>query len=135
MFISVTCAGVVIGSADLEPAAGLAHATLDAGPGYAIAAAAARALGERLRRTQYWSALQGDFAASVARDWEGDRLALEDDLGRELAVNNIAIIEYPATAREIPIRLVADFRPDLARVEALLRSIDPAGGGRTRPAA
>ena len=134
MFVSVTCAGVVIGSADLEPAEGLAHATLDAGVGYAIATEAARALGEQLRRTQYWSPLQGDFAASVARAWEGDRLALEDALGRELGVNNIAVIEYP-TPRPIPIRLVADFRPDLARVEALLRSIHPAGGGRTRPAA
>jgi hypothetical protein len=62
-------------------------------------------------------------------------LALEDDIGRELGVNNIVLVEYATRLNAPALCIVADFRPDLARVEALLRTIGPGGGGQTRPAA
>ena len=105
----------------------------DAG-GYPFAAAAAQALGHELSRTQFWLAVNGDFADEAASRWSGDRLALEDLTGRELGVNNLVVVEFPAPVGGSAIRVVADFRPDMARVEAFLRTISP-GGGRTRPAA
>jgi hypothetical protein len=134
MRVNVTCSGIVIGSAEFVPASGLAHAALEPGPGYAFAAAAARALGRDLNRTELWSSTRGDFADAAASRWSGERLALEDLVGRELGVNNLVVVEFPAPLGGAAIRVVADFRPDMARVEALLQSIGP-GGGRTRPAA
>jgi len=134
MRVNVTCAGIVIGSAEFVPASGLAHAVLEPGPGYAFAAAAAQALGRDLSRTQIWLATNGDFADEAASRWSGERLALEDLVGRELGVNNLVVVEFAAPEGAAVIRVVADFRPDMARVEALLQSIGP-GGGRTRPAA
>lgn len=135
MHVRVTCAGIVIGMAEFEPASGLPHATLDVEPGYSFAAAAARELGHEFGRTQFWSPISGDFADEAARRWSGDRLALEDLTGRELGVNNIVVVEYQTRVGGEPrVTVVADFRPDLARVEALLRTVG-SGGGRTRPAA
>ena len=134
MRVNVTCAGVIIGAAEFVPASGLAHAPLEPGPGYVFAAAAAQALGRDLSHTQSWLSASGDFADEAARRWSGDRLALEDLVGRELGVNNLVVVELPATVGGAAIRVVADFRPDMARVEALLQTIGP-GGGRTRPAA
>ena len=131
MDVWVTCGGVVIGFAEFEPAEGLAHAPLEASAGYGIAAAAAQELGRQFGHSQYWSPLAGDFADDAASRWTGGRLALEDDGGRELGINNIVVIEFPTSE----IRVVADFRPDLARIEALLRSIGHGGGGSARPAA
>jgi hypothetical protein len=135
MHVWVTCSGVVIGSADFEPAEGLAHTQLLTDFSYSLASAAAQELGYQFRRTQFWSPLAGDFADEAVARWTGGRLALEDDLGRELGVNNIVLIEFPILVDPPVVRIVADFRPDLARVESLLRSVGPGGGGRTRPAA
>ena len=134
MRVRVTCAGIIIGSAEFVPASGLAHAPLEPESGYPLAAAAAQALGHELSRTQFWLAVNGDFADEAASRCSGDRLALEDLTGRELGVNNLALVELPALVGGSAIRVVADFRPDMARVEAFLRTIGP-GGGRTRPAA
>jgi len=134
MHFRVTCAGIVIGTAEFVPAAGLAHAPLEPGPGYPFAAAAAWALGQDLGRRQFWPRTAGDFADEAAARWTGERLALEDVTGRELGVNNLVVVEFPAGMGGATITVVADFRPDLARVEAFLRTVGP-GGGRTRPAA
>lgn len=135
MRVRVTCAGIVIGTAEFLPPTGLAHALLEPGPGYPFAAAAAQALGRELsRRRLFWPATAGDFAGEAASRWTGDRLAIEDETGRELAVNNLVVLELPTGAGARLIKVVADFRPDLARVAALLRPVGP-GGGRTRPAA
>ena len=130
----VTCAGIVIGTAEFLPATGLAHALLEPGPGYSFAAAPAQALGREFCRTQFWPHRAGDFADEAAARWTGDRLALEDVTGQELGVNNLVVLEFPEGVGEPAIRVIVDFRPDLARVEALLRTVGP-GGGRTRPAA
>lgn len=134
MHVRVTCAGIIIGAAEFVPASGLAHAPLEPASGYPLAAAAAQALGRELSHTQFWLAVNGDFADEAASRWSGDRLALEDLTGRELGVNNLVVVEFPALVGGSAIRVVADFRPDMARVEALLQTIGP-GGGRTRPAA
>lgn len=134
MRVNVTCAGIIIGAAEFVPATGLAHAALEPAPGYLFAAAAAQALGHDLSRTQPWLSIHGDFADEAASRWRGDRLALEDLVGRELGVNNLVVVEFPAPVGGTATRVVADFRPDMARVEALLQTIGP-GGGRTRPAA
>lgn len=133
--VRVKCAGVVIGVAEFDPADGLAHAHLTPNIGYEIAAAAAQELGQEFTHTQFWSPILGDFADEAAGRWRGERLALEDEMGRELGVNNIAVLERPIEASTPDLRIVADFRPDLARIEALLRTVGPGGGGQTRPAA
>ena len=133
--MNVTCSGIVIGAAEFVPASGIAHAPLEPGPGYVFAAVAAQALGRDLSRTQFWLPTNGDFADEAASRWSGERLALEDLVGRELGVNNLVVVEFPALVGGAAIRVIADFRPDMARVEALLQSIGPGGGGRTRPAA
>jgi len=132
--VNVTCAGIIIGAAEFVPASGLAHAALDPAPGYLFAAVAAQTLGCDLRHTQPWLSIDGDFADEAASRWTGDRLALEDLVGRELGVNNLVVVEFPAPIGGSAIHVVADFRPDMARVEALLQTIGPVGG-RTRPAA
>jgi len=133
MKVRVTCAGVIIGTADFEPAEGVSHASLTPSAAYSLTATAARDLGEQFARTQFWSPVQGDFADEAAARWVGGRLALEDEIGRELGVGNIVILEQPLVGARA-LTVVADFRPDLARVEAFLRTVGP-GGGRSRPAA
>lgn len=135
MRVRVTCSGVLIGFAEFEPPDGLAHTVLSPAPGYALASAAAQVLARDLAKTQRWRVYEGDFADIAAARWEGGRLALEDETQRELGVTNIVVLEYPPIGEHAPVtRIVADFRPDLARVEALLRTL---GGpaGRDRPAA
>ena len=66
MLVRVTCSGIEIGTAELGPAEGLAHAKLVPGPGYNIAVEAARAMGWELALRQYWSPLDGDFADIAA---------------------------------------------------------------------
>ena len=133
MRVRVTCAGVLIGAADFQPGEGVAHAPLTPSAGYQLATAAARALGEQFARTQFWSPAVADFADEAAARWTGERLALEDEVGREQGVANVVVLERPLVgARSITV--VADFRPDAARVEAFLRTVNP-GGGRSRPPA
>jgi hypothetical protein len=93
----------------------------------------ARSLGVQFATTQFWLPPDGDFADVAGARWEGARLALEDLTGRELAVNNIVVLEgLPADPDDGPVRVVADFRSDLARAEARLRSTRTGDGGRTR---
>ena len=135
MLVRVTCAGGPIGTARFDLAQGLAHAPLAPTAGYALVAAASRALGREFAVTRFWSPVSGDFADAAASRWEAGRLALEDATGRELGVNNVVVLEGPpGDADGNLVRVVADFRPDLARVEAFLRTLDR-GGGRSRPAA
>jgi hypothetical protein len=137
MLVRVTCGGVLVGTARFDPPDGLAHATLVPSVGYGLVSVAAQKLGRQFATTQFWSPLDGDFADVAATRWEGGRLALADDTGRELGVNNIVLLEGPpGDADGNLVRVVADFRPDLARVEAFLRTLDRRDdGGRTRPAA
>lgn len=137
MRVRVSCAGIDIGEAEFEPAEGVAHARLVPAAGYAIAQDAARRAGLAISHTQHWSPLAGDFAdAAASLLWTGDRLALTDELARELGVASVVVLERPeARAVEPLVTVVADFRPDLARVEAFLRTLDGGGGGRARPAA
>jgi len=75
MLVRVTCAGVQIGSASLDPSPGLAHARLFPTAGYVLAASAAQVLGYQLVLTRYWPAFAGDFADAVAARWQGGPLA------------------------------------------------------------
>ena len=136
MFVRVVCAGVTVGTADLEPAAGLAHGPVRPTRGYALAAPHAQVLGRQFTHTQFWSPVAGDFADDAAARWPGGRLALQDVDGRELGVSNVVLLDYSEAAAELGIvRLVADFRADVSRVEALLRPYNRGGGGSSRPAA
>ena len=122
--VRVTCAGVEIGTAEFRAPNGLAHERLVTGPHYAIAFDAARRCALALSHTQHWSPRNGDFAAYFAEQWEGGRLGLEDELGREFAVNSLVVIDHPRDV-SAEVILVADFRPDLARVEAFLSAAAP----------
>lgn len=135
MLVRVTCDGVVIGTADFQLADGLAHAPVTPAAAYVLADSAARSLGRQLARRQYWTAIRGDFACVAAARWEGGRLALEDMTGRELCADNIVVVERPpGVPGERTVRVVADFRSDVARVQARYRS-DPDCNERNRPAA
>ena len=135
MFVRVTCAGVVIGTAHFDPPQGLAHSPLSPSSEYTIAGNAARILGQYLDGRRVWSG-EGDFADAFAASWAGGRLALEDLTGRELGVANIVVIEgNPARLGGTAVRVVADFRSDLARVHSRIRPRAAGDGTRTRPAA
>ena len=135
MFVRVTCAGVIVGTAEFDPPTGLSHAVLDATAGYACAALFARRMADRLSMSTHWASPSGDFGAAVASEWEGGRLALVDETGRELAVNGIVLVEG-LFGESAAVQVVADFRPDLARMSAIIRPNGRTGGlGRTRPAA
>jgi hypothetical protein len=123
MIVRVTCAGVLIGTARFGSPSGLAHAPLYPSNGYPIAAGAAQTIGEELTLRRLWSPSNGDFADVVAAQWQGGRLALQDLMGREVAVDNLVVLEPPFGGRYL-VHLVADFR-DVARV----------GSRSTRPAA
>jgi hypothetical protein len=112
MLVRVTCAGVLVGTAELDNLQGLSHALLETTEGYASASATACRLARGFATTRLWSPRDGDFARIVAERWDGDRLALEDDTGRELQVNNIVLLEGLPSDRPTAVRLVADFRVD-----------------------
>jgi hypothetical protein len=110
MLVRVTCAGALIGTAEFDAPHGVAHASLVRSPAYDIVSPAARFLARSLAHTQ--CCCRGrDFAGIAARRWKGGRLALEDEMGRELAVNNVVIVEsVRGGPGEAAIRVVADFR-------------------------
>lgn len=139
MLVRVTCGGVLIGTATFDPPEGVAHAPLSPTRAYVLASVPARSLGAELGATQLWLPQDGDFADTAAARWArwgGARLALEDMTGRELAVSNILVLEgLPGAPGESTVRVVADFRSDLARAEARVRSAHSGPGTRTRPAA
>jgi hypothetical protein len=135
MLVRVTCAGVVIGTAQFDPPRGLAHASLWPTADYGLASHAAQTLGRQFARTQCWSPRDGDFAGAVAARWQGGRLALEDMAGREVAVNGLVILDgLPGGPGDTTVHVVADFRAGLAAVGAPVAA-RAGGGGRTRPAA
>ena len=116
MLVRVTCAGILIGTADFDAPVGLAHAALSPTLGYPIAGQMAKALGEELAETRVWSVGAGDFADALARRWNGGRLALQDITGGELAVASVVVLEWPMGPRVV--RVVADFRVNAAQVGA-----------------
>ena len=118
MLVRVTCAGALIGTAEFDPPQGVAHASLVRTQGYDVVSPAARSLARALAHTQCCCGGR-DFADVAATQWEGERLALEDETGRELAVSNVVVIEgIAAGPGESAIRVVADFRQDPARSAA-----------------
>jgi hypothetical protein len=136
MVVRVTCGGILSGTAHFDPPEGVAHAPLSPTRAYVLASPAARSLGSQFASTQFWLPSDGDFADVAAARWDGARLALEDTTGRELAVNSILVLDgLPGAPGESTVRVVADFRSDLARAEARLRSTRGGDGKRTRPAA
>ena len=135
MYVRVTCAGVVIGTARFSSAQGIAHTVLTPTADYTGSSRAARALGRRLAQTEYWPPGDGDFARAAASRWKGGRLALEDQTGRALDVRNIVLLEGRAGGPDdAMVRVVADFRPPQIRVEVRDRSV-VAGDDRPQPSA
>jgi len=133
MLVRVTCAGVQIGSAALDPSPGLAHARLFPTAGYVLAATAAQVLGYELTLTRYWPAFAGDFADAVAARWQGGPLALEDVTGRELGVE-VVIFEESCGGSGI-VHVVADFRAERGRGAARVPALGAGRRSRARPAA
>jgi hypothetical protein len=135
MRYQVTSDGTPIGTVDVEPLIGLAHAELHALPAYAAVRYFALDAGSRFRNVGIWNAANGDFAEEFARAWTGGRLAICDLEGVELGVASVVIIDWQGGSTDFRPRVVIDARPDMARVEAFLRTIGRDGGGRSRPAA
>ena len=128
MDYTVTCDGTPVGTAFIAPLAGLAHADLRPLPAYAALRHHALAAGRNLHLRQHWSAVDGDFAEQFARSWGGGRLSIMDATGTEVNVASVVLVEPRP-------RVIVDARPDMARVEAFLRTVESDGGGRARPAA
>jgi hypothetical protein len=130
MNYTVTCEGTPVGTAFIEPLVGLAHAGFQPLPAYdtirhhALAAATSLAL----RGSRFWSAMNGDFAEEFAHSWGGGRLAIVDATGTELGVASVMLVDW-TTIR----RIIVDARPDMARVEAFLRTIGHDDDDRSRP--
>lgn len=136
LFVLVTCVDVVVGSANFARAEGLAHTTFHPSSDYSMIAPYARAVGEWLKLRRYWSPMDGDLTDVVATVWGGERLALEDRVGGQLAVSHVIVVHAERAPFGVePIRIVADFRPDHARVAATLSATDLGSRGKTRPAA
>jgi hypothetical protein len=134
--VRITCAGVTVGTAAFQCTQGVAYADLLPTDAYALVAAPARAIGDSIACTQYWGPNNDDFADALSARWTGHRLAVEDELGRELAISSIVIADLGALGTTKSIRVIADFRPELARVDAVLNDIErSSGGSESRPAA
>jgi hypothetical protein len=131
----ILCDGLPIGTASIVPLAGLAYGRLDPAPGYEYVRPHAIAAGRRLNRVGIWDPLRGDFAEEFARAWEGGRLALTDLLGDELAVASVVIIDWERSGGLPRPLVIVDARPDMARVEAFLRTLGPSDDDKSRPAA
>ena len=134
MRYQVTSDGTPIGTVNIDPLIGLAHAELDALPAYAAVRYFALDAGQRFQRVGIWDATNGDFAEEFARAWAGGRLAICDLKGGELGVASVTIIDWEGAPNFRP-RVVIDARPDMARIEAFLRTVGRGGDGRSRPAA
>jgi hypothetical protein len=136
--VTVLVDGVPIGNAIFAPPDGLAWARLEPAWGYERVRNEAQACGLAFARTQFWSAIDGDFADAAAAPWRG-RISLRDAYGRVLALSNIMVLERPApeeaTEATPAIIILADFRPDAARTHAFLKLLDGGSHGRARPAA
>ena len=131
MQCSITCDGVQIGVASIEPLSGLAHGNLEQLPAFEQVYHHAADAAVRLREVRLWSVVAGDFAKTFARSWTGGRLGITDATGIELAVASVMVVT--GTRATHGPRVVIDARPDMAQVEAFLRSIGVDDGGRSRP--
>jgi hypothetical protein len=135
MRYQVTSDGTPIGTIEIEPLIGLAHAELYALPAYAAVRYFALDAGQRFRHVGIWNATKGDFAEEFARAWAGGRLAVCDLKGAELGVASVVIIDWEGTPKDFRPRVVIDARPDMARIEAFLRTVGRGGDGRSPRAA
>ena len=131
----ITCDGVPIGQAMIEPFSGIAHAVLEPSPAYDGIRFHAIEAGRRLRQARGWSHIDGDFAEQFAREWSGGRLAICDDELDELAVASVVVLDWAPETAPSRAHVVVDLRPDMARIEAFLITIGRDDGGRSRPAA
>jgi len=136
MEYTITCNGSPIGVADLPPLVGLVHAAVRPLAGYAaVRDHASRAAAQLGHGRWLWPAVKGDFAEEFARTWGGGRLALIDALGDEIAVASVMVLDWADVGIRLGAQVIVDARPDMARVEAFLLTLDGGGGGRSRPAA
>jgi hypothetical protein len=133
MEYSITCNGTPIGTAVVLSLAGLAHADLRPLPAFSVVFGHADAAARELREIRLWDTAASDFADQFARTWTGGRLALVDTSGEEVATASVMVVTG-TRVRHGP-RVIVDARPDMARVEALLRGRGVDGGGQSRPAA
>jgi hypothetical protein len=134
--VRVKCLDVEVGSATFDRAVGLAHTTFQPSDDYPMIAPHARDIGKWLAVRRYWRPMDGDVTDIIAEQWRGERLCLENHLGHELAVSHVIISETTPRAphRNARILLVADFRPDHARIGAVVPTGEVGSGGRNRPA-
>lgn len=131
LFVRAKCADVEVGTASFDRAVGLAHTILVPSKGYTIVAPFARTMGAWLAVRHYWTPSHGDVADMVSDAWRGERLSLEDRLYRELSVAHVIIAERHNRFGNAPlIELVADFRPEYARVAAVVPLGGMGSGGR-----
>jgi hypothetical protein len=126
---------VQIGMASVDSLTGLAHAYFRALPAYTAVRHSALETARRIRRTSLWTPTDGDFAEELARSWSGGHLAMSDSNGAELSVASVVIADPGGTTGGMWPRVIIDARPDMARVEAFLRTLGRDDGGRSRPAA
>lgn len=133
MELRVLCSGVPIGTFEVTACAGLAHAILSPGGSFEMARPdaelAGAALSIRHSAWRYWPSARGDFADAFAAALAGG-YELSDTRGLPVGAASVALI-----AKANDTIVVADFRPDCARVVARL-AVSPTGGNdRRRPAA
>ena len=132
--VRVKCLDVEVGSATFDRAVGLAHTTFEPSDDYSMVAPYARDVGRWLAVRHYWRPTDGDATDIIAEQWRGERLCLENHLGHELAVSHVIITETTPRAPNSKARilLVADFRPDHARVAAVVPTGDIGSRGRSK---
>jgi hypothetical protein len=129
--VRVRCLDVEVGRATLDRAVGLAHTTLRPSSDYPMIAPFAQAMGDWLAVRHYWTPADGDVTDIVGEVWRGERLGLEDHLGRELSVAHVIVAERRNRSYKAPeIQLIADFRPDYARVAAIIPTSELGSGSR-----
>ncbi len=131
----ITCDGTPVGTANLAPIAGLAHAVMEPVDAYASIRFHAIEAGAQLRECRHWDPQDGDFAEAFAHAWNGGRLALTDPERAELAITSVVVVEDGLSLTQRGPVVIVDARPDMARVEAFLRTTLRNGDDRSKPAA
>ena len=135
MQLRVLFSGVPIGTVEIPLLEGLSHGALAASDGYEIARRQAEAAGYALslRDLEWhcWPHSRGDFAEAFAAALAGG-YELADLRGIPIGAASVSVVALPAgNSRSV----IADFRPDSARMPAKLCGSSDVGGGRQRPAA
>ena len=135
MQLRVLLSGVPIGTVEIPLLEGLSHGALAASDGYEIARRQAEAAGYALslRDLEWhcWPHSRGDFAEAFAAALAGG-YELTDLRGIPIGAASVSVVALPAGDSQ---SVIADFRPDSARMLAKLRGSSDVGGGRQRPAA